>query len=328
MFLINRNRPPTTMRVLSIDGGGVRVAAAVSFLAELEAQLPHGETLLTQFDAFAGTSAGSMVISAIVYGGMTATQIRDQMFSVENVHKIMPPSMRDTLFGIVQLKPEYDGKGKREVIDEHIPEDVQVRDTDKKVIIAWTDIDYEEPRLSLSWEATGNVAVRDVVDASSAAPGYFPFVEFESREEEKTKTCRGIDGAVFANDPSDLACLKLIESFGNAETLKVLSVGTGTVHGHWDGNKVRKDAGGIPWMITGNLMSLFFDTPRETVKYRMSAMSDTFGFKYCRVTGFVQNDSMDNTRPENIRSLKASGKEWWDEKGETVMDELFSNSIN
>lgn len=315
------------MRVLSIDGGGVRVAAAVSVLAELEKELLPNETILDKFDVFTGTSAGALVIAALVYAKMTAAQIRDQIFSVTNLHRIMPPSMRDILFGIVQVEPEYDGMGKRELLDEHFAPDQFIQDTDKKVIITWTDIDYDKPRLCLSWDekSGGEFLVRDILDATSAAPGYFPFVEFKGRS---GREYRGVDGALFANDPTDIAVMKVIEDFGNPGEIKVLSLGTGTVPGHWDGKKIHKKAGGIPWLVTGNLMNLIFDTPREMVKYRMKEMAKIHGLVYCRVTGNVDDSAMDNTKESNINSLKTKGREWWEKEKKNVLNEIILKETN
>ena len=310
------------MRVLSIDGGGVRGAAVAAYLVELEAALPEGESILSFFDAFAGTSTGALIVGALVYGKLTAIEICDSLYSLENIRRVMPPSMMDLLFGIVQTEAEYDGIGKRQVIDDHVSSEVNLCDTEKKVVITWTDIDRERPRLSVSWDKTGKVKVRDVVDASSAAPGYFPYVEFEGYDGELV---RGVDGALFANNPTDLVTLKLMECCDPDTPMQILSIGTGYVQGTWKGDKIHQNAGGIPWLVTGNLMGLIFDTPKEMVDYRMKTMADTFPIKYVRVHGPVENDSLDDTCDKNIESLKSRGKRvWWPLTQERVHSEIIS----
>lgn len=312
------------MRILSIDGGGVRVAAAVAFLAEFEQALPECESILSFFDVFAGTSAGALVIAALVYGKMTAKEIRDSMFSEETLQKIMPFSIRGKILGIMQLKPKYDGEGKREVIEKHIPEGVKLSDTNKRVIIAWTDIENDQAELAVSWKSSGDVSVRDIVDASSAAPGYFPFIEFKQGAEEKKK--RGVDGGVFANDPCDLAVLETLEDFD--PPFRVLSLGTGEVKHNLDGHAItNKNAGGIQWLLSGSLVNLVFDTPREAVQYRMEQLTELFPIRYCRIQGKVLDSSLDNTSAHNIKSLKERGKNWWQENEDKVRKLIFYNSI-
>lgn len=313
------------MKVLSVDGGGVRGAAAASFLAELESKLPAGETLYSYFDAFVGSSTGALIISAIVYGGYSAAYIRDSLYSLENMEKVMPSSMRDKLFGIIQLEPEYDGKGKRSVIESHVSLDRTIADTDKFVCIPWTNIDTEKPEFAKSWDPlTSKFRVVDILDATTSAPGYFPYAEFEDTE---GNTFRGIDGSVFANDPTDMMVFQLMEKMSVDTKMTILSVGTGMVSGHWDGNKIHRNAGGIPWFVTGDLMNLMFDLPRYAVEYRMKCLASNplNRIRYLRIKGEVECDSMDNVCEKNINSLKESGQEWWEQYRKEVEDILKLN---
>ncbi|HEY3679311.1 MAG TPA: patatin-like phospholipase family protein, partial [Bradyrhizobium sp.] len=70
---------PGPKRILSLDGGGVRGAITVSFLEKLEKVIEEIEgkpTLLCDwFDLIGGTSAGSIIATALALG-LKASEIR------------------------------------------------------------------------------------------------------------------------------------------------------------------------------------------------------------------------------------------------------------
>ena len=61
--------------LLSLDGGGVRELATVTFLAKLEKAL--GEPLYKKFDFFIGTSAGAITAMALSIAKMRGDNLLD-----------------------------------------------------------------------------------------------------------------------------------------------------------------------------------------------------------------------------------------------------------
>jgi len=302
------------IRILSIDGGGIKGAAVVSFLDKLEEYLLEntGKTVLQTFDVFAGTSIGALIIAAIVYGNLSPKEPRDNLFCHEKAKKIMPEHPWD-LLGPFQLEPMFDGKGKRAAIEEHIPEGTQLQDTEKHVFFTSYNVDSKLPMMFCSWENTAVTDVRDIIDMSSAAPIYFPIVE--------SGGVRGCDGAIFANNPTDLVYSHVL-SMGPEPDVRVLSIGTGYHHEKHPGHSSLPDgAGGIQWMTEGDLMETVYSLPQYAVDLKMKSFCSALNHAYVRVNGFVKDTSMHNISEENIASLKQDGETWWENnKDQIIMD--------
>ena len=71
--------------VLSVDGGGIRGAAAAGFLARLEASL--GRSLYDTFDLFAGTSTGGIIACALGVLKMDGQKLAN-LYNHENGNEI------------------------------------------------------------------------------------------------------------------------------------------------------------------------------------------------------------------------------------------------
>ena len=81
-----------TVNVLSVDGGGVKglIPSQILYRIEQELLIPNSKTLYTFFDVFAGSSAGSMVIGALVYKQASGSDLVSKYMTPENVLQIMP----------------------------------------------------------------------------------------------------------------------------------------------------------------------------------------------------------------------------------------------
>ena len=79
--------------ILSMDGGGVRTIASITFLKKLEEhfQVPLAE----KFDFFIGTSAGAISCLGLAINQMSAADLM-KIWSKENLIKIMTNSSWET----------------------------------------------------------------------------------------------------------------------------------------------------------------------------------------------------------------------------------------
>ncbi len=98
---------PGPKRILAIDGGGVRGAIAVAFLARIEALLAERAgrpvRLCDHFDLIAGTSTGSLVALALALG-YSAAELR--AFYVA----IAPKVFRRRAWRVLGLQAKFDGE--------------------------------------------------------------------------------------------------------------------------------------------------------------------------------------------------------------------------
>ena len=99
-----KNSPRNKKYILSMDGGGVRTIASIIFLTKLEAKLKV--PLAEKFDFFIGTSAGAISCLGLAINEMPAANLIN-IWSKENLTKIMTNSSSETSLGIMQINPKY-----------------------------------------------------------------------------------------------------------------------------------------------------------------------------------------------------------------------------
>ena len=120
--------------ILSMDGGGVRTIASITFLQKLEAEL--NIPLSQKFDFFIGTSAGAVSCLGLAVNQMSATELMS-IWSKENLTKTMSNSSWEASLGIMQINPKYSNEGKREVLTEFFSQK-QLKDAVKPVAVTVT----------------------------------------------------------------------------------------------------------------------------------------------------------------------------------------------
>ena len=121
--------------ILCCSGGGCKGKIVARFLERLEEKLD--KPLHEKFDMFGGTSTGSLIVASIVYEKMSGKKINNEIYSYENVNKIMDKSWIDEITGNVQFRPKYTSEGLQEIIDKFMPDNPRISETEKKVLIAF-----------------------------------------------------------------------------------------------------------------------------------------------------------------------------------------------
>lgn len=283
--------------VLSLDGGGIKGAATVEFLKNLEASL--GKSIYDTFDIFAGTSTGGIIAAALGVLKMNCEDI-SKLYDYKNANTIMNKSWWDQRLGLVQGEPKYDGKGKRKVLKKYFG-DVLLASALKPTLVVTYDV---EARISAVLKSTSstNILALDAVDASTAAPCYFPTVKVGNRWL--------IDGGVVANNPTMCAFAEA-RNIWPTEEIKVLSIGTGNNTRKINGKRSQK-YGAFEW-ITHDLLGIVMD--ESIVNHQAKII---LGNNYIRVNSNLDyvNDEMDDCSHGNIDNLKRLGKEWFNKFGE------------
>lgn len=303
--------------------GGVRTAATAAVLEQLDKWLAEtkGSSIVEEFDMFAGTSFGASLVADMVYGDVSARtlarELGDGRFSA-----MMPPNSLERALGALQLRPLYDGIGKRAMLSRHIPYNTRLSDTDKHVVITGFDVDSRLPMSFCSWksEPTASMLVRDAIDITTSTPGYFPIATTTSSGDR----IRGIDGMMFATNPSDIAYTYALSLFGAQADIRVLSIGAGRGGQSYLPRSLLTDqSGGLQWVNQGELVETLFDCPQHITEFRMSRLTTALGHRYVRVNGYISNNKLDDTKPQNISSLKERGKTWWLCNKEQICKSIF-----
>lgn len=305
--------------VLSLDSGGIRSTIQVFYLYYLEQDLlkHYGKTIYEVFDFYAGTSGGAMVIGALLYTDTrTLGGVIEKFFNEVTMKEIFKRSLSSYLLGGI-TRPKYDTTNKTKILKENMGSK-SIRDTDKDVMITAYSITSKKPRFIKSYERRKDhvdTPIVEAIDASSAAPGYFPNIKFTYRNNVEEY---GTDGAIFASDPTDCAYADVLNLYGHEEDIRILSIGTGTGTDKYKSYGKESASWGLyQWVTKGSIISKLLDTDMDTTHYRMKQYSKVLGHRYVRIQG--QTDIvMDDVG--SMEDLKSIAKDWY----LRTRDELFS----
>ena len=289
--------------LLSLDGGGVRELATVTFLANLEKAL--GEPLYEKFDFFIGTSAGAITAMALSIAKMNGDSLLE-LWSEKTFEKILDSSLWDSKLGLMQINPKYDGKGKEQVLNEYFG-NLKLGDASGDLAIVSYDIEERKPLLLTSY-GNSNISAIDAGHASSAAPIYYPTARVGNRYL--------IDGGIVANNPVLHGYAEVKKLYPDSN-VKILSVGTGLNKRPLKGKASQK------WGLIGWLMHDLFGLMLESSLDHEIA-TEIIGKDYIRVNSPLGkvNRRLDDNNKRNLNNIRKMGETWWQEFGDSVLDLL------
>lgn len=149
-------------------------------------------------------------------------------------------------------------------------------------------------------KTSGDITALDAVDASSAAPLYFPTVKVGQRWL--------IDGGVIANNPAMCVYAEAKKLSDPDEEIRMLSVGTGRTIRKIPG-KESQGYGAVDW-IRHDLMGVVMD--ETVVEYQAETL---LGDNYLRINSPLidASDDMDDCTHQNLGHLKDLGDRWFEE---------------
>ncbi|CAK9251084.1 unnamed protein product [Sphagnum jensenii] len=284
------------LRILSIDGGGVRGVIPAIILKYLEEQLQRidkskDRRLAEYFDLIVGTSTGGLITALITTPRLKKDDPQELPLSAEqvlefyqtNTAKIFPPARlpgEEFLKTCKELfRPRYNPQTLDELLEDYCGNRT-LSEALTNVIIPSFDIERQSPVLFSSWEPTLKAAlVKDVCRATTAAPTFLPPVYFtvppteDKKKKDHTKKdpqtqavgeilhFNMIDGGIAVNNP-------------NFSNFLVLSLGTGQHRTRY----LAKDAvkwGVINWLRHYRDVPLFScleNASADMVDYNLSMM--------------------------------------------------------
>jgi len=218
------------LKILSLDGGGVRGYLTASILANIEKYLNNGKSeyipLGKCFDLIVGTSTGA-IIAGLLAKGETAKRVKE--IYEKDMAFIFSDEMKNSKLNIWNSK--YKKTNLKEKAKAYFGETTFARkDLITNLLVTTVDVTTAKPRFYKSDYFTKNSTrvdelFADAIVASASAPAYFPL----SKEIEYSSYL--VDGGVVANNPSLVALIdgiKLQKQDGYDKTI-LLSVGTGKV---------------------------------------------------------------------------------------------------
>jgi patatin-like phospholipase/acyl hydrolase len=309
-----------TVRILSIDGGGIRGILPARLLQEIERQT--GQPGAELFDLVAGTSTGGIIACGIARR-ISATRLGE--FYASNGGKIFTRSFGrevatlDGLFG-----PDYDPRPLERMLREVLGETWLSEVTRPHLLIpsycvALPPSDRaagrERPSAMFfkSWKANGvsldagdvqetlDFPLWQVARATSAAPTYFPPAWVTSKSGERAAM---IDGGVFANNPSACALASARRLYPEAKRYLIVSLGTGAAAPSIDADATA-GWGKARWMRP--MFSIFMAGAADAASYQVEQDPKVRHLRF-QVTIAPGPDApstaMDDAEPDNVRRLE------------------------
>lgn len=298
-----------TVRILSIDGGGIRGVMPAVVLAEIEARTQR--PIADLFDLIAGTSTGGIIALALTKpgadGGPRYTAKELVALYDEEGGRIFRRSLWKKLLPLDNLLEErFSSEGIEEVLSEYFG-DAKISEAVTPTFVTSYEIERRTPFFFKSHKAKTDAA-RDYLmihaaRATSAAPTYFEPARLDARDSSDYYSL--IDGGVYANNPAMCAYVEAHSMFPDAKDFLVVSLGTGELTRRIP----HEDA--VGWGLAHwaqPLLGVVFDGVSDTVDYQLKLLCPRKGSRkrYYRFQATLSegNDDMDDASRTNVRVLK------------------------
>jgi patatin-like phospholipase/acyl hydrolase len=296
------------VRVLAIDGGGIRGIIPATVLAALERQA--GRPASELFDLIAGTSTGGIIALGVTApragGGARWSAAELVEMYVEHGPKIFSRSL---LRKIETLEGLREGKYSSDALDGVLAEklgDARLSDALTDVLIPAYDIQTHDPFFFKSRVARADPSVdylmRTAARATAAAPTYFsPAHAIPPRLRPGWPHDHAlVDGGIYINNPAMSAYAEVLRDQPGADVLLV-SLGTGRLTGSISYREAH-DWGLVDWARP--LISVIMDGTSAAIDYQLEQLlgADRRHFRFQTLLADV-SDRLDDASPANIAGL-------------------------
>jgi len=317
---------PRCIRVLSIDGGGIRGIIPAMILAEIERRTQ--KRIADLFDLIVGTSTGGIIAL-----GLTVPNPKDPFkplykaqelveFYEKNGEAIFPSPNRGWREIKWIFRPKYNTDEIEKIFKQYFG-DMALCHALTNIQITAYEIEERKHYFFTNNEHNVMFYMRDVARATSAAPTFFPPVRLPIPININSKGyITLIDGGVFANNPA-LYALRYAPntrfypaSLQRSNDILLLSIGTGTIN-----NRIPFEEA-YNWGIFGWFKSLIDITISDPgVEKDLERLMSEPEYSYLRLqpdlTGLTGD--LDDATEDNIKELKKRANQFIREKEEDLM---------
>ena len=240
------------MRILSLDGGGVRGVFSATIIKEILNRVPEFD-----YDLVVGTSTGGIIALSLAYG-YTPEEVVN--FYKELAGEVFKKTIRYYVSGNGLFFSRYDNKVLAELLYDKVGY-TRLSQLNKKVIITTFDLVGRYYKGATQWKAKffhnfhqidGDVSILNLAMYTTAVPGLLP------------NRHGFIDGGVIANNPAMCAVAKVLNEGTPIKDIRLLSIGTGY------SPRTLKEAKGKSWGLLRwavPILPLIMDGSSEVVDF-------------------------------------------------------------
>ncbi len=282
------------MRVLSIDGGGIRGIIPALVLEALEART--GKRVAELFDLVAGTSTGGILACALTKPDPWPAAELVELYRTEG-----PKIFRRSLAHRVRsggglLEEKHDDRALDDALVRYLGAG-RLSDATTKVLVTAYDLHAREPYFFKSWRADKDGPLRMVARATAAAPTYF--------EPVALGRLSLIDGGVFATNPAMCAYAEAVVLEG-APPRFVLSLGTGRQMRPIPHHQATS-WGLLQWVRP--VIDVVFDGVSDTVEYQLQNLMPDAAVVRLQTELDKASDALDDASARNLGLLEEQARE-------------------
>jgi patatin-like phospholipase/acyl hydrolase len=299
-----------TVKILAIDGGGIRGIIPATLLAHIESIT--GRPIAGLFDLIAGTSTGGILALGLTIPKTSGARLFSAQNFIEMYEqegpRIFSRSLCRRIVACNNLTEEkYGAEGIEAVLADYFG-DSRLADAITDVLVTSYEIERSFPFFFKSSNARERLdydfPARQVARATSAAPTYFEPMKLPAGTNTDYYTL--IDGGVFANNPAACALVEARTTYPGASDFLVVSLGTGVLNRSLSYSATRT-WGVAKWAVP--LLDIVFDGVSSTVDYQLRQLlpaRDGECQRYYRFQTTLDghDHALDNTSPANITALK------------------------
>ena len=297
------------MKVLCIDGGGIRGLIPALVLAEIEQRT--GRRIAELVDLVAGTSTGGILACGLTRPGPDGRPLYSAQelagIYVEEGPRIFHRSLLKRIFSVDGWVDErYDDDGLDAALARYLGE-ATLSQALADVLVTAYEISDRLAFFFRSARARSDPAydfpLVQVARATGAAPSYFE--PAEATDVAGARTYPLVDGGVFAVNPS-MCALADVTAAGRADELRLmLSLGTGDHTRSYSFEQTRS-WGQLEWARP--VLDMVFDGVADTTDFEAATL---MGDRYVRLQTElnIASDDLDDASESNLAALRREAEQ-------------------
>ena len=305
------------VRILSIDGGGIRGLIPAKILYELERRTE--KPISSLFDLIAGTSTGGIIAVALSCPGEGGPRFSAQAL-VEFYLTEGPRIFKRSPWRIGLLEEKYPSQTIEGILQEYLG-DITLSEALVEILVTAYEIELRQPYFFKRHRAREgeqpDIALWQVARATSAAPTYFEparvevppsFVrQLDPRAPKGKNFLSLVDGGVMANNPA-MCALAEARRLWPGRPVILVSLGTGEL------TRPIPHEEAIGWGLAGwarPLLDVIFDGVSDTADYQCRWLLEEGGNRYFRfqTTLTLGKDDLDDASQTNLHALETLAEE-------------------
>jgi len=299
------NAQTKSIKVLAVDGGGIRGIIPAIILNELQDRL--GMELYRVFDLIAGTSTGGIIALGIATPCNNGQPYSPQQLLnlyVQNGAAIFKKKWFTSLRALIF--PKYSPDSLEATLARFF-QDTEFQAALTPLLISSYDLHGQLPFFFKSHRIAADPAynwnVASIARATSAAPTFFPPLHLVKANQDYAL----VDGGVFVNNPSMAAYAEARSLYPDSPRFIVVSVGTGD----------RQDriayARAKGWGLFGwakQIVPVFMDSVSEAVDYELNLIPGCTFYRLQVPRLPPASNEIDDVTLQNLSNLQAVAKDY------------------